>query len=105
MLDKTLDERVSVTRRRLLQGAAAGAAALGLGVPLSGRAADTIKVGVLQPLSGGLENLGQQGVQGTQLAVEEVNAAGGLLGRQIELVIADDRTDPKTAVERCRELI
>ena len=76
-----------------------------LGVPLSGRAADTIKVGVLQPLSGGLENLGQQGVQGTQLAVEEVNASGGLLGRQIELVIADDRTDPKTAVERCRELI
>ena len=105
MLDETLDERVSRTRRRLLQGAAAGAAALGLGVPLSGRAADTIKVGVLQPLSGGLENLGQQGVQGTQLAVEEVNATGGLLGRQIELVIADDRTDPKTAVERCRELI
>jgi branched-chain amino acid transport system substrate-binding protein/urea transport system substrate-binding protein len=105
MLDKKLDERVSRTRRRLLRGAAAGAAALGLGVPLSGRAADTIKVGVLQPLSGGLENLGQQGVQGTQLAVEEVNASGGLLGRQIELLIADDRTDPKTAVERCRELI
>jgi ABC-type branched-subunit amino acid transport system substrate-binding protein len=105
MLDETPDEWVSLTRRRLLQGAAAGAAALGLGVPLSGRAADPIKVGVLQPLSGGLENLGQQGVQGTQLAVEEVNASGGLLGRQIELVIADDRTDPKTAVERCRELI
>ena len=105
MLDETPDELVSPPRRRWLQGAAAGAAALGMGVALGVRAADPIKVGVLQPLSGGLENLGQQGVQGTQLAVEETNASGGVLGRQIELVIADDRTDPKTAVERCRELI
>jgi branched-chain amino acid transport system substrate-binding protein/urea transport system substrate-binding protein len=61
---------------------------------------------VLQPLSGGLEVLGQQGVQGVQLAVEEANEAGGVLdGRMIELVIADSRTDPKTSVERTTELI
>lgn len=94
---------LSATRRRLLQGAGAGV--LALGFPYFGRSADPIKVGVLQPLSGGLENLGQQGVQGTQLAIEEANAAGGVLGRQFELVIADDKTDPKTAVERTRELI
>ncbi len=94
-----------ITRRRLLQGALAGAATTALGFPAIGRAADSIKVGVLQPLSGGLENLGQLGVQGTQLAIEEANASGGVLGRQFELVIADDKTDPKTAVERCRELI
>jgi hypothetical protein len=58
----------SNSRRRLLQGAAAGAASLGIGFPSLARAADTIKVGVLQPLSGGLESLGQQGVEGTQLA-------------------------------------
>ena len=103
--DRIDDRAFSSSRRRLLQGAAASAAALGLGFPYIARAADLIKVGVLQPLSGGLENLGQQGVQGTQLAIEEANEAGGVLGRPFELVIADDRTDPKTAVERTRELI
>src|SRR5439155_1513650 len=86
--------------RSTVHDAAAGTAALGLGLPLIVRAADPIKVGVLQPLSGGLENLGQQGVQGTQLAIEEANDAGGVLGRRLDLVIADDKTDPKTAVER-----
>src|SRR5262249_59796505 len=95
--------RLCLTRRHLLQGGVAGAAAMGF--PYIARAAAPIKVGVLQPLSGGLENLGQQGVQGTQLAIEEANDAGGVLGRKFEVVIADDKTDPKTAVERCRELI
>lgn len=103
--DASNNNTFSNSRRRLLQGAAAGAATLGFGFPYLVRAADTIKVGVLQPLSGGLESLGQQGVQGTQLAVEEANEAGGVLGRKLELVIADDKTDPKTAVERTRELI
>ncbi len=103
--DRTNNRPVSPSRRRILQGAAASAAVLGLGLPDLARAADPIRVGVLQPLSGGLENLGQQGVQGTQLAIEEANEAGGVLGRQFDLVIADDRTDPKTAVERTRELI
>jgi branched-chain amino acid transport system substrate-binding protein/urea transport system substrate-binding protein len=75
-------------------------------MPRLGRAADPVKVGVLQPLSGGLEVLGQQGVQGTELAIEEANAAGGVLeGRMFELVIEDDKTDPKTAVERTQKLI
>jgi branched-chain amino acid transport system substrate-binding protein/urea transport system substrate-binding protein len=103
--NRTDNRPFAPSRRRLLQGAAASAAALGLGLPDVARAADPIKVGVLQPLSGGLENLGQQGVQGTQLAIEEANEAGGVLGRQFDLVIADDKTDPQTAVERTRELI
>jgi branched-chain amino acid transport system substrate-binding protein/urea transport system substrate-binding protein len=94
------------SRRTLLKGAAALGAASALGFPAILRAAETLKLGVLQPLSGGLEVLGQQGVQGVQLAVEEANEAGGVLdGRMIELVIADSRTDPKTSVERTTELI
>ena len=62
---RTTARPFSPSRRRWVQGAAASTAALGLGLPLIVRAADPIKVGVLQPLSGGLENLGQQGVQGT----------------------------------------
>lgn len=95
--------RLAISRRRILRGTAIGAAALAM--PRIVRAADPIKVGILQPLSGGLEVLGQQGVQGTQLAIEEANDAGGVLdGRMFELIIADDKTDPKTAVERTQEL-
>ena len=94
------------SRRAVLQGAAAAAAVAQLGFPAIVRAQETVKLGVLQPLSGGLEVLGRQGVQGVELAVEEANEAGGVLdGRTIELVIADDRTDPKTAVERTTGLI
>jgi ABC-type branched-subunit amino acid transport system substrate-binding protein len=101
----TDDEPVPVSRRRLLLGAAAGAIVLGFDFPAIVRAAEPIKVGLLQPLSGGLESLGQQGVQGSQLALEEANESGGVLGRTFEPIVADDKTDPKTAVERTRELI
>lgn len=96
----------AASRRTILKTTAALTTAATFGFPAILRAAETIRLGVLQPLSGGLEVLGQQGVQGVQLAVEEANEAGGVLdGRQIELVIADSRTDPKTAVERTTELI
>jgi ABC-type branched-subunit amino acid transport system substrate-binding protein len=94
------------SRRDALKGAAAASIASAFGFPAIVRAQESIRLGVLQPLSGGLEVLGRQGVQGVELAVEETNETGGVLdGRMIELVIADDRTDPKTAVERTTELI
>jgi len=94
------------TRRRALQGGSALAAASTFGFPAILRAQEAIRLGVLQPLSGGLEVLGEQGVQGTRLAVEEANEAGGVLGgRMIELVVADSRTEPTTSVERTTELI
>lgn len=90
-------------RRRVL---AAGATALVAGaVPVVARAADPVRLGLLLPFSGGLELFGQQGEQGVRMAVEEANAAGGVLGRAVEIVKADDRTDPKTAVERAGQLI
>lgn len=99
--------RRSVTRRSLLRGGAAATAAGIIGMPAILRAAEEpIKVGILQPFSGGLEALGEQGAQGTRLALEEANDAGGVLdGRLFEIVSADTRTDPKTAVERTDELI
>lgn len=95
-----------ITRRKVLATGAYGLAA-GLAMPYLARAAgDPIKVGILQPLSGGLEVLGQQGVQGAEMALLEANEAGGVLGgRMFEIIKADDRTDPKTAVERTSELI
>lgn len=96
----------SATRRALVQAGAATLAAGTLGVPLLARSADRpVKIGILQPFSGGLEALGEQGFQGGKLAIDEVNEAGGLFGQKVELVRSDTRTDPKTAVERAQELI
>lgn len=93
-------------RRSLLLASAGVFGASMAGAPHLAFASDTIKVGILQPFSGGLEALGEQGGQATRLALEEVNESGGILGgRMFEMIRADTRTDPKTAVERTNELI
>jgi len=75
-------------------------------LPNSAMAEDPIKIGVVLPLSGGFEIYGNLGVRGAQMAVAEINTAGGVLGgRQLELVIEDNKTDPKTAVEKAKKLI
>lgn len=99
-------EKLTLGRRNVLVGGGALAGIGLLGMPAIVRAAEPIKVGILQPFSGGLEALGTQGAQGTELAFEEANAAGGVLdGRMFEIVKADTKTDPKTAVEKTNELI
>lgn len=98
--------RKTVNRRTMLKGGSLLVGAGVLGMPGIIRAADPIKVGVLQPFSGGLEALGNQGAQGTEMALLEANEAGGVLdGRMFEIVRADTKTDPKTAVEKANELI
>lgn len=92
-------------RRAVVKGGLAFAAAGAVGIPAIVRAAETIKIGILQPLSGGLEALGEQGFQGAVLAIDEANEGGGLLSRKIEGLRTDDKTDPKTAVEKTVELI
>lgn len=93
-------------RRRFLAGAGALTLSSALAAPFVARASTSpFKLGVLLPFSGGLELFGEQGMQGIRMAVNETNAAGGVLGRQIEIVQADDRTDPRTAVERATQLI
>lgn len=62
------------------------------------QAADTLKIGMVQPLTGPAAESGKYQIQGAKLAVEEVNKAGGVLGRQIELVIEDDQTTNPGAV-------
>jgi ABC-type branched-subunit amino acid transport system substrate-binding protein len=98
-------EAAAPNRRRVIKAGLAVATANIIGLPTIGRAADTIKIGILQPLSGGLEALGEQGFQGATLAIDEANDKGGLLGRKIEGIRTDDKTDPKTAVEKTLELI
>jgi branched-chain amino acid transport system substrate-binding protein len=66
-------------------------AAVTVGV-LGLQAADTIKIGVTAPITGPAADSGRYETQGAKLAVEEINKAGGVLGKQLELVIEDDQT-------------
>ncbi len=94
------------TRRRFLQttGAAAALAASGLPRPAIATR-DPIRIGAVQPFSGGLELFGNQARLGLDLAAREINDAGGILGRPLEVLYEDNRTDPKTSVERATSLI
>jgi branched-chain amino acid transport system substrate-binding protein len=83
---------MTVNRRRFLQGSAAAAAAVG-GFAPSAWAEDPIGVASLHDLSGGLDIYGKPMVDALTLAVEEANAAGGLLGRQIKLINYDTQSN------------
>ena len=67
----------------------AGALAL---VALSAQAAEPIKIGVTAPLTGPNAESGRYQIQAANLAVDEINKAGGVLGRPFELVIEDDQS-------------
>ena len=66
---------------------------------------EPIKVGVYLPLSGANAAVGQSGVEGIEMAVEEINAAGGIDGRPIEIIKEDEENDPTTAVSVVNKLI
>src|SRR6059058_3989737 len=65
----------------------------------------TIKVGVAAPCTGDTADGGIQIWQGAQLAADEVNAAGGVMGKKIEIVPADDAADPSKAAKVADSLI
>lgn len=81
---------------------------MALGIPMvaCGPAkAETIKIGVVMDLSGDLAAMGERMLNGARLAAEEINAAGGVLGKQVELVEEDGETDPAAGLERVKKLI
>jgi len=68
-------------------------------------AADPIKIGVAGPFTGGSSSMGVSMRDGVRLAAEEINKAGGLLGRQIVLVERDDEAKNERGVQIAQELI
>ena len=66
---------------------------------------DIIKVGVILPFSGECGAFGSAELKAIQLAVNEINDAGGVLGREIELVVRDSKTDPLSASLNAMDLI
>lgn len=67
--------------------------------------ANEIVIGVAGPMSGDLAEFGSQLRHGAELAVADVNAAGGVLGKQVRLVIGDDQCDPKRAIRVATNLV
>ncbi|MFL6581649.1 MAG: ABC transporter substrate-binding protein [Burkholderiales bacterium] len=96
---------ISRRRRSLLQGVSAATALGTLGFPAIVRGqSDVLRIGHLTPRTGFLGPVGEYAVMGINLAVEEINAADGVMGRKIEL-IAEDSVNPQTASTKAERLI
>ncbi|MFG1479135.1 ABC transporter substrate-binding protein [Xanthobacter sp. V4C-4] len=96
--------------RRALLSAATLAASVGALVSLSGamapaRAAEPIRIGFFAPLTGNVAAYGVRFREAVELKVDEVNAKGGIDGRPIELVVEDDRNQPKDAATIAQKLV
>ena len=68
-------------------------------------AQDTIKIGVTQPLTGAFAASGNYVAQGAKIAEEQINKAGGVLGKKIQLIIEDNKSNPTEAVATAEKLI
>lgn len=93
-----------VSRRGLLKGAAGMALLAGIGAPAIVRAqTDAIRIGHLTPRTGFLGPLGEYAVMAIDLAAEEINAGGGVMGRKIEL-LKEDSVNPQTASTKAERM-
>jgi branched-chain amino acid transport system substrate-binding protein len=80
-------------------------ACVALGFSMSGMAAEPIKIGVSGPFTAGSAPMGVSMRDGVKLAVAEINAKGGVLGRQIQIVERDDEAKNERGVQIAQELI
>jgi branched-chain amino acid transport system substrate-binding protein len=80
-------------------------AALAAGSSLVALAADPIKIGLSGPLTGGSSPMGVSMRDGVKLATNEINAKGGVLGRQIQLIERDDEAKNERGIQVTQELI
>jgi len=106
MTNETKDSKettTSVQRRRVLQAGAAGALAMGFPAIVRARS-DKIKIGHLTPMTGFLGALGGWAVLGIKMAAEEINAAGGVMGRQLD-VFSEDSVNPATAATKAQRML
>jgi ABC-type branched-subunit amino acid transport system substrate-binding protein len=66
---------------------------------------DTIKIGIVLELSGELAPMGEKMLNGARMAIDEINAAGGVLGKDVELIEEDGGTDPDKGFDRVKKLV
>jgi branched-chain amino acid transport system substrate-binding protein len=70
-----------------------------------GTAADTIKLGVAGPHSGDLASYGIPSVHAAEIVVKKINAKGGVMGKQVELLVEDDVCKPEIATNTATKLV
>jgi len=101
--------RPGLSRRSFVKLAGAGGAAAAIGIPAFvpriGEAADTIKIGLLEPLTGVYAGPAENETVGFEMAVDAWNKRGGIMGRKLELVKEDEQNDPGVAAQKARKLI
>ena len=96
----------SIGRRRLLQaGATMGALQVASPYIIKARGEQSIKLGWIDPLTGSLSALAVTETAGAKYAVAAINKKGGVLGRQLELLVEDSANDVGTGVQKARKLI
>jgi len=96
--------RRSLIQRGLGAGAVIGASQLGAPFILSARGEVPIKVGMINPLTGTLSALARTEVEGTRYGFDEINKKGGILGREVQLLVEDSNNDVGTGVQKARKL-
>jgi branched-chain amino acid transport system substrate-binding protein len=84
---------------------ALAAIVLAAGLATGAAAQETIKVGVIQPLTGAFAASGNYVANGAKIAADEINAKGGVLGKKLELVIEDNKSNPTEAAAVAEKLI
>ncbi len=72
---------------------------------LPAQAADTIKLGVVEPLSGNFKDIGERYAAGVEYGVKRINEQGGLLGKKVEIVMIDSEVKPDVATRKATNLI
>jgi len=99
----------SVSRSAIIKGVGLTAASAAIGIPAfipqMGSAADTIKIGLLEPATGTYAVQGELETRGYRMAAEAWNKRGGIMGRQIELISEDEQSDPGIGVQKARKLV
>ncbi len=92
----------SISRRTAIGMVSVAALALSAGIS---QAQEVVKIGGIMSMTGGGASIGKTAEVGWKLAIEDINAAGGILGKKAELVLGDTMTDPTHAVAEVRRLI
>jgi len=83
-------------------------AAVAIALPMLGSAAmgqETVKIGYIDPLSGGGASVGEGGLKTFQFLAEELNAKGGILGKKVEIVPLDNKTNPQESLIQAQKAI
>ena len=97
----------SIRRRTLLKAGAALGASQVIAAPfvVTALGDEPVKIGMVNPLTGVLSALAQSEVDGAKYAEAEINKKGGILGRQVQLLVEDSANDVGTGVQKTRKLI